>query len=76
MRYEHKRPDMRFSEFRYVRRPFVLMEIEIPDGKALLSDEVSWHIVLNDGYYPDAGNDAEFDQAYEYYESQPDDVKK
>lgn len=76
MRYEHKRPDMRYSEFRIVKRPFVLMEIEIPDEQVLLSDEVSWHIVLNDGYDPEAKTDAEFDQAYEYYQCQPDDVKK
>ena len=70
MDYKHKRPDMRGAEFRYIERPFVLMEIDIPDEDVLLSDEISWHIVLGDGYYPEVNSSEEFDLEYSWFQEQ------
>lgn len=75
MNFKHKRPDMRKSEFRHIAKPYVLMEIEMPDNDVLLSDEVSWHFVLNDVYYPDAESEEEFDRVYNLYETQSHDIQ-
>ena len=66
--WKNKRPDMRWAEFRSEPRPFVLMEIEIPDGDVLLSDEELWHFVLNDCYLSDAENEDEYDEDRKRFE--------
>ncbi|GHV37941.1 hypothetical protein FACS1894187_15920 [Synergistales bacterium] len=44
------KPDLRRTEFNnYVGEHYIL-EVEIPDNKVLLSDEETWHVVLNNGY--------------------------
>lgn len=68
MKWEHKRPDMRRSEFRSEKRPFVLMEIEIPDKDVLLSDEELWHFVLNDSYLSDAENETDFEEDWDRFD--------
>lgn len=44
---KHKRPDMRRYDMK-VSEKSVLLEIDIPESDVLLTDEVDWHIVLND----------------------------
>lgn len=47
--WKHKKPDLRLREFWY-SKPMVCIEIEISEQNVLLSNEDSWHIVLNDAY--------------------------
>lgn len=51
--WRHQKPDLHRTEFRAYKGNQVCLEIEIPDNMVLLSDETSWHIVLNDAYYGD-----------------------
>lgn len=43
---QNKRPDLRRAEFYYNEYPSILLEIDIPDDRVLLSDEEDWHICL------------------------------
>lgn len=43
---QHRRPDTRKASFKVTEKS-VLMEIEIPDKKVLLTDHTNWHMVLN-----------------------------
>ena len=53
------KPDLRRTEFRgFVGENYVL-EAEIPDQSVLLSDEIEWHFVLNNWYFPYAPDDDE-----------------
>ena len=65
----HKKPDLRKSDFRFLREDSVCIEIEIPDSQVLLSNEEDWHMVLNDLFDAKYRNDLDFDSAYEWYES-------
>lgn len=49
---KHKRPDLRQKEFLCFSEEMVCIEAEVPDHKVLLSDEETWHIILNDAYIP------------------------
>lgn len=69
MNWKHRRPDMRWSHFHGRKRPFALMEVEIPDKDVLLSDEELWHFVLNDWYLNDAANEAEYNAAEEAFDA-------
>lgn len=62
----NEKPDLRKTEFRYYIEDQVCMELEIPAKDILLSDEIDWHIVLNDWFLAD-GND--LDAEYDWYES-------
>ena len=44
---KNKKPDLRTTYFRTYPKGHVLMELEVPDNKVLLTDEESWHGVLN-----------------------------
>lgn len=48
-----KRPDMRSHRF-YGEKgtPIVLLTVEVPDEKVVLSDFDMWHCILNDDYLP------------------------
>lgn len=64
--YQRKRPDFR------ERRDYpdeVCIELDIPDEKVLLSDFDAWHFVLNDLYYSNATNDAEWERQAEWFSS-------
>ena len=37
--------------------PIVLLSIDVPDNRVLLSDFDMWHVILNDGYLPLYGKD-------------------
>ena len=69
LNWKHRRPDMRWSHFRGRKRPFALMEVEIPDKDVLLSDEELWHFVLNDSYLSDVANEAEADAAEKAFDT-------
>jgi hypothetical protein len=60
-----ERPDMRS----YGHQPpegqrLVLLKLQVPGEKVLLSDFGDWHMVLNDGYHPTPEEDAD-DAFYE-----------
>lgn len=76
MSWKHKRPDMRRTEFRFEKRPFVLMEIEISDNDVLLSDEELWHFVLNNCYLSDADNETELYKDWERFDLLSEEEKK
>ena len=59
--WQHRRPDMRLTDFKYHAGPHALIELELPFSEVLLSDHTTWHIVLNNGYYDDSTNEEEFD---------------
>lgn len=49
LRGRNERPDLRWTEFRVYKKPMVLLELEIADGKVVLSDEEKWTCAqLND----------------------------
>jgi len=47
---KHQKPDLRRMEFRGFNENMVCLELEIPDHKVLLSDEVMWHLIIYDSY--------------------------
>jgi len=69
MDWQHKKPDLRRTEFRYENEDMVCIELDIPDDDILLSDEENWHFVLNDSYFNCAGNEQEYDEAEERYDA-------
>ena len=76
MNWKNRRPDLRRVEFRGYNEDQVCIELEIPDSDVLLSDEETWHIVLNQGYYGNSTNEADYDAEYEWFENLPQDEKK
>lgn len=72
---KNTKPDLRRFEFKnYVGEQYII-EAEIPDTNALLSDEELWHLVLNNGYFAKhAGkHDAikEYEAEEDYFNRQP-----
>jgi len=65
----HKRPDLRCMEFRSYAEPMVCLELDLPDHEVLLSDEENWHIVLNNGFYSNADNEADDENEWEWLHS-------
>jgi hypothetical protein len=67
---KNAKPDLRRCEFRGFNGENYIIEAEIPDDNALLSDEEMWHLVLNDGYFgkgaekSDGGKEYEEDEAW------------
>ena len=66
----HK-PDLRsHSSFGQKGQKMVMLEVEIPDDKVVLSDFDSWHCVLNNSYpYSSAHSEKEFDKLSKWLES-------
>lgn len=75
LEWKHQRPDLRRMEFRAYKGDQVCLELEIPDNMVLLSNENTWHIVLNDGYYGDSSNEQEAEIEDHWFESLPLDEK-
>lgn len=73
--WKHIKPDMRRSEFKYFKTHHVLLELEIPDEQVLLTDHGTWHFAINDSYFGDAKNDAEFDEEMAWFDTLPADVQ-
>ena len=69
MAWQHRKPDLRRTEFRYYDEDMACIELNIPDSDILLSDEENWHFVLNDLYFNCARNEREYNEAEERYES-------
>ena len=54
----------------------MLIEVEIPDNKVVLSDFDNWHSVLNGTYsYTQTTNEKEFDEVYEWLQSLPEEQR-
>jgi hypothetical protein len=72
-----KKPDLRRCEFNNYVGENVVLELEIPDSDLLLSDEVSWHYVLNNWYMHDVkDDDGEWEKNDAWFESLPADRKE
>lgn len=67
--WQHRKPDLRRTEFRAYKGDQVCLELEIPDNMVLLSNEDLWHIVLNDGYYGDCVNEQEMEKEDAWFDS-------
>jgi hypothetical protein len=76
LRGKHQKPDLRRTECRNYTGHQTCLEIEIPDKDVLLSDEVSWYIVLNDGYYASSKDDDGIEAEYAWYEHLPEDIRR
>lgn len=68
---KHKRPDLRRAEFRHFSEDMVCLEVEIPDRKVLLSDEDTWHIVLNNAYIPTSDTPEAVDLEHLWFDALP-----
>lgn len=68
LEWKHQRPDLRRMEFRAYKGDQVCLELEIPDNMVLLSNEDTWHIVLNDGYYGDCSSEREMEIEDRWFE--------
>jgi hypothetical protein len=71
--WKHQKPDLRRTEFRAYSGNQVCLELDIPDDIVLLSNEDSWHIVLNDAYYGDCSNEQEMETEDAWFDSLPPD---
>ena len=71
LRGRHKKPDLRWTEFRWYKEPMVLLELEVPDDKAVLSDEEKWTCAqLNDSAWCDT------EEELDWYYDDPDAVPR
>lgn len=69
--WQHRRPDLRTTEFRAYDEPSVCLELEIPDEQVLLSDEEKWHLVLGESYLSHASSESEFEQEWHWIDQLP-----
>lgn len=69
--WRHRKPDLRRTEFRAHEGKQVCIEIEIPDNMVLLSNEDSWHIVLNNAYYGDYADEQEMKKDDAWFDNLP-----
>lgn len=67
----HQKPDLRRMEFREYKGAQVCLELEVPDNLVLLSNEDSWHFVLNDVYYGNCTNEQEMAEEDSWFDSLP-----
>lgn len=74
----HRKPDLRSrSSFGPKGQNMVMLEVEIPDDKVVLSDFDNWHYVLNNSYsYSMAHSEKEFDEIDERLDSLPEDERQ
>ena len=55
----------------------MLIEVEIPDNRIVLSDFDNWHSVLNKSYsYSQTTNEKEFEETHEWLQSLPEEQRK
>lgn len=67
--WKHKKPDLRNIGLGKRGRKCVCIELEIPDNKVLLSDELQWHCVLNNDYNNPGKTEEKWDYYNDIYES-------
>ena len=65
---KNKRPDLR-KHGKYSDKPYVMLEVEVPDEEVLLSDFDDYHCILNDWPIFTCYNEYEQDIIYEWFES-------
>lgn len=69
--WNHRKPDLRRSEFNMFYGDMVCMELEISDDRVLLSDEEYWHHVLSDTYISSELTEDEYDEESVWYDQLP-----
>ena len=69
--YKPTKVDLRRAEFNNYRGENYALTIEVPNEFVLLSDEESWHYILNNWYLSDAKNEAAFKKANAFFDSLP-----
>lgn len=67
--WKNKKPDLRESGYGPRGEKMVCIEIEKNKKDVLLSDFDAWHSVLNNGYFPNAYNESEWDRLQDWYDS-------
>jgi len=69
-----KKPDLRRTEFNGFVGEHVILELEVPDADALLSDEVNWHYVLGSYYLHDVhDSDGKWEEVDAWFDGLPPD---
>ena len=66
----NKKPDRRRRLFTCYKN-CELLELEIPESEIVLSDYDSWHYVLNDMWFDNSQNEAEWEELHNLYDSLP-----
>ena len=61
--------DLRRSEFNNYCGDHYILTIDVPYEQVLLSDEESWHFVLNNWFLSDAKSEKDFDKAEAWFDS-------
>ena len=75
---KNKKPDLRARRsFGEKGTKLMLIEVEIPDNRIVLSDFDNWHSVLNKSYsYSQTTNEKEFEETHEWLQSLPEEQRK
>jgi len=63
--------DLRRIEFNNYRGENYILTVEVPDKQVLLSDEESWHYVLNNWFLNDAKNEVDHDKLEVWFNALP-----
>jgi len=63
--------DLRRTEFNNYRGEHYILTVEVPDKQVLLSDEKSWHFVLNGWFFSDAKNEIDDDKSEAWFNALP-----
>lgn len=77
---KEKKPDLRHSCYSTRGEKMVCLELEVPDGKVLLSDFDLWHFPLNDWWldecFHDGYNEDEYDKNQKWFKSLSDEEQR
>lgn len=70
--WKHQRPNLRRHEFWYSKPNWTCIELDIPEDKVLLTDELDWHDVLNNRIHTASDISAdEWEAIYNRWEALP-----
>ena len=68
--------DLRKTEFNNYHGEHYALTVEVPDEQVLLSDEESWHFVLNNWFFSSAANKAEYSRVETWFNTLPIDEQQ
>lgn len=65
----HSKPDLRQSAYGTKGEKLVCIELELNDKDVILSDFDLWHFCISNSWIPNAENEEDFDEKYDWYDS-------
>jgi hypothetical protein len=68
--------DLRKTEFNNYRGEHYALTLEVEDEQVLLSDEESWHYVLNNWFLSEAKNETEYEKDESWFNALPTDEQQ